>query len=94
MDVFEWDEEKNKINIRKHGIDFRYILNIFNDEHQTLIIDNRTNYNEVREIILGIVESKEKYLFSVVFTRRKNSIRIISARPASKEEKLIYYANY
>ena len=92
--MFEWDEEKNRRNIQKHGIDFKYILSIFNDEHQTIIIDYRKDYGETREIILGIVETQQKYVFCVVFTRRLKAIRIISARVASKEETSLYYANY
>ena len=92
--MFEWDEIKNNRNIQKHGIDFKYILSIFDDEHQTIIIDNRKDYGETREIILGTVETQQKYIFCVVFTRRLKAIRIISARVASKEETSLYYANY
>ncbi|MEM1312049.1 MAG: BrnT family toxin [Patescibacteria group bacterium] len=92
--MFEWDEKKNECNIQKHGIDFKYILSIFDDKHQTIIIDNRKDYGEIREIIFGIVETQQKYIFCVVFTRSLKAIRIISARVASKEETSLYYANY
>ncbi len=49
---FEWDSHKNEINIRKHGIDFRDVIELF--EHPMLIqLDTRQDYGEDRWIGIG-----------------------------------------
>ena len=44
---FEWDEAKNEANIRKHGIDFEDVIDMFNHPMMTLM-DTRENYGESR----------------------------------------------
>lgn len=80
---FEWDDAKNRANIRKHGIDFQDAVDIFN--HPLLSrMDNRTDYGEERWVAIGCI----RYLTGVVvYTERVgNCIRIISARKATKQE--------
>ena len=80
---FEWDEAKNQINIRKHGIDFNDIPEVFN--HPMLAMrDDRADYGEERWISIGWI----KILIGVVvYTERsRDVIRIISARKATKQE--------
>lgn len=80
---FEWDEAKNQINIRKHGIDFNDIPEVFN--HPMLAMrDDRADYGEERWISIGWI----KILIGVVvYTERSGDvIRIISARKATKQE--------
>jgi len=83
---FEWDEEKNTINIAKHGIDFNDAILAFNSPVLTKK-DNRIDYNEVRFIGIGKIFGKT---IVVVWTTRNNRIRIISARLANKNERKIY----
>lgn len=84
---FEWDENKREINILKHGIDFVDAQKIF--DYDTVIIeDSRFNYGEQRFIAIGLLNSK---IIVVVYTERKNIIRIISARKATKNEQQIYF---
>jgi len=80
---FEWDNAKNAINIRKHGIDFADVKDIFN--HPMLILlDNREDYGEERYIGIGWIQ---QLMAVVVYVERhKDSIRIISARKATKNE--------
>ena len=80
---FEWDNEKNLINIRKHGIDFNDVPGMF--EHPVVSLrDDRVSYGEERWISLGLIAS---FVGVVVYTeRRGNAIRIISARKATREE--------
>lgn len=80
---FEWDEDKNQINIRKHGIDFKDAADIFN--HPTLTkVDNREDYSEERWICIGLIKTM---IGVVVYTERVGDvIRVISARKATKRE--------
>nr|WP_234480571.1 BrnT family toxin [Paraburkholderia aspalathi] len=80
---FEWDELKNQINIRKHGIDFRDAVDVF--DHPVLTaIDQREDYGEERWIALGWMAA----IVGVVVYVERNAdvIRIISARKATKHE--------
>lgn len=87
---FEWDDNKNKINVRKHGISFHTAKYVFNDENRLEFYDESHSVNEERYITIGMVH---EVLF-VVYTERKNSTRLISARKANEKERRIYYGNY
>jgi uncharacterized DUF497 family protein len=83
---FEWDNEKNSKNIEKHGIDFVDAVSIFENpilEYE----DVRKNYGEKRFFGIGILNNIE---ISVVYTKRSNNIRMISARRARKDEREKY----
>ena len=84
---FEWDEKKNQSNIEKHGIDFNYAKRIFENVRVTAT-DTRKDYGELRKISIGIIES---HVCVVVYTIRKDVIRIISARKANQRERRRFY---
>ena len=84
---FEWDENKRLFNIRKHGIDFADAEAVFEGDTVT-VEDNRFDYGEVRFITLGLLEDD---VVVVVHTERKNKIRIISIRKATKNERTNYF---
>ena len=80
---FEWDENKNEANIRKRGIDFNDIPEIF---HDPMIVNfaDRIDYNEERYIGIGVLRT---LVAVVVFVEKGDDIiRIISARKANKNE--------
>jgi hypothetical protein len=84
---FEWDENKNQKNIKKHGVSFEQACAIF--ESFTLdFIDERSDYSEVREVSIGRIK-RITYL-TVIHTDRSGIRRIISARQASKKERKHY----
>ncbi len=85
---FEWDDSKQKINIEKHGIDFIDAIAIFNDINR---IEKKIVHEsgEERHITIGLVNG---VVLLVVYTLRGKSIRLISARRASKNESK-YYKN-
>ncbi|MBF2058183.1 MAG: BrnT family toxin [Cyanobacterium sp. T60_A2020_053] len=85
---FEWNENKNKQNINKHGISFEEAKEIFYGIIFT-ITDERFDYGEVREISIGTIESF--VIVTVVHTERNGKIRIISARKATPKERKTYY---
>ena len=85
---FEWDEEKEKINISKHGIDFEIASHVFLDPNRLEYYDEKhSSEYEDRYITIGYVSD----VLTVVYTYRSDSIRIISARIATKKEKEAYY---
>lgn len=85
--IFEWDEEKNKKNIEKHGIDFETAMLVFNDLQRIEIYDVEHSMEEDRYNTIGMVND----VLFVVYTERKDNIRLISARLATKLERSIYY---
>ena len=88
---FEWDTEKNLINIRKHNISFEVASRVFLDENRIEMYDLDHNCDEERWQTIGLVED----VLFVVYTTRKENIRLISARKAEKEEMEEYYGkNY
>lgn len=84
---FEWDEAKNHANIIKHKIDFADAAQVFFDERRIERLDIR-NYGEDRYQVIGM--SNGRVLFVVYTERHENRIRIISARKASKQERVAY----
>jgi len=84
---FEWDDDKYRQNIAKHGISFEDAIRIF-DGFTVSLIDERFDYGEVREISIGLVNGCA--VLVVVHTDRKGKMRIISARPAIKSERKMY----
>ena len=81
---FEWDENKNKSNQEKHGLDFNDAKEVFNDENSKVSQDLRKDYGEYRWKIIGKIYGS---IISVIYTFRNKGIRIISARKASKKER-------
>lgn len=84
---FEWDENKRIANARKHGIDFMDAASIFEDEI-VVIPDDRFDYDEMRYIAFGLLNSK---VIAVAFTERSEKICLISARKALKHEENHYF---
>ncbi len=84
---FEWDEEKNRINKQKHRISFETASYVFDDPYYIEMYDFEHSLEEDRYIAIGKVGD----VLFVVFTERKETIRIISARLATPIERRIYY---
>jgi uncharacterized DUF497 family protein len=85
---FEWDEQKAKFNLKKHGINFEEAKTVFRDPLAYIFDDEWHSVDEKREIIIGH-DSKNRLLL-VCFTERNQIIRIISARLATKKERQDY----
>ena len=85
--MFEWDEAKNQANIAKHGVSFERAKLIFEGPVLTSI-DSLKVYGEIREISVGQVE--ELLILTVLHTSRVRRVRIISAQPAKRHERLRY----
>ena len=82
---FEWDVEKDRTNKAKHDIDFDMAKELWDDPDRVEIF---TSYPlENRSILIGKIDKK---MWTAIFTRRSNSIRIISVRRTRKKEAKLY----
>lgn len=84
---FEWDEDKNSINKEKHKISFETAAHVFDDPNYIEMFDFEHSINEDRYIAIGKVGD----VLFVVFTERREVIRLISARLATEAERGLYY---
>jgi uncharacterized DUF497 family protein len=84
---FEWDEQKRITNARKHGIDFRDAIEIFEGD-TVMMEDDHFDYGERRFVSLGLLRGR---VIAVVHTEHRGVTRIISARKATKYEQRIYF---
>ncbi len=87
---FEWDDAKAEGNFKKHGVRFSEAVTIWLDETSVEISDIEHSSQEERWIRLGI--SRKANLLVVVYCEKTEDdrIRIISARPATKNESKQY----
>ena len=82
---FEWDPAKAASNIRKHGVSFDEAVTVFKDPLAFIFDDETHSEQEHREIIIGA--SALRRMILVCFVERiENVVRIISARPATRQE--------
>ena len=86
---FEWDEDKNQSNIRKHGIGFERVKTIFRGP-TTVLSEEVTLDGELRELTIGILDGI--VFLAVVHTDRAGKIRLISARKATRHEQKAFEA--
>lgn len=88
---FEWDAEKADTNLKKHGVSFEEGFTVFPDPLARIFDDEDHSVAEEREIIIG--HSVKQRLLLVCFTARGASIRLISARKATRRERQDYEEN-
>ena len=88
--IFEWDINKNALNIKTHGVSFDEAKEVFSDEFGLDVYDDlHSDSAEHRFLILGLTV---KGLLLVVYTVRfEENYRIISARKATKSEEISYW---
>lgn len=86
--LFEWDQNKAKISLQKHGVSFEEAATVFRDPLSLTIRDPLHSLKEERFVILGY--SYRNRLLVVVHTERGDNIRIISARRATRRERRTY----
>lgn len=80
---FEWDEAKSDACFTQRGFDFAYSARAFFDPDRLVREDTRYSYGEDRYQLIGCIEGR---IYVVVYTPRRNSMRIISARKANQRE--------
>ena len=85
---FIWDPAKSKHNEAKHGINFEEAKTAFQDDYFVAFVDPDHSIEEHRFILVG--RSAEGRILVVSYTERGRSIRIISAREATRRERITY----
>ena len=92
--LFEWDDHKDRVNQRKHGIAFADVISVFDDPRLRSQFDEAHSHEEDRWVTLG--RSALGLVCVVVHTAKvqdgEECLRLISARPATKNEELQYYS--
>jgi len=85
---FNWDPKKAKANLDKHAVSFEEASSVFYDPFAKFAYDPDHSEQEDRYILIG--HSKKSNLLFVVhiYKENENTIRIISARKATKKEKI------
>ena len=85
---FEWDPHKAESNLKQHGVSFDDATTVFRDTLSITISDPDHSESENRFIDIGMSHRRE--LLVVSYTERKDKIRIISARRATRAERKNY----
>ncbi len=83
---FEWDPEKAKLNVEKHGVSFNEAETVFYDEQAIQFYDNDHSELEDRFLMLGLSSKLKLLLVCHCFRESESVVRIISARKATKTE--------
>jgi uncharacterized protein len=89
--LFEWDPNKARANLAKHRISFDEASTVFGNALSVTIADPLHSTDEERFVLIG--HSCRNRLLVVVYTDRRDRIRIISARPATRRERRNYEEN-
>jgi hypothetical protein len=89
--VFEWHSAKVASNLSKHGVAFDEAATVFADPLARIFDDPDHSEAEAREVIVG--HSVTRRLLVVSFRAKRDSIRIITARKATRRERLDYEEN-
>lgn len=84
---FEWDENKNLLNIQKHGVSFVEAAYALLDDGKIEHYDEKHSNYENRWICIGVFDKRITVSYTIII----NTIRIISARPSNRKERKLYY---
>ncbi len=87
---FEWDPAKARLNIRKHGISFEEAQTVFSDDRALIIDDPEHSESEPRLVLLGMSAGLRILVVVHAYRADPDTIRIISARRATRSERLTY----
>ena len=89
--LFEWDDNKSRINLEKHGVTFEEAESVFQDDDALLMDDpDHSSYEEDRFLIIGFSVKSRILLVCHCYRQNDEMIRIISARKATKNEQKAY----
>lgn len=85
---FEWDRAKAAANVRKHRVSFHEAATILEDPLSTTFPDEIHSEEETRSVTIGV--SEDGHVLVVAHTERNDTVRIISARRATRREREFY----
>ena len=89
---FEWDNNKEKINISKHNVSFDEAQTVFYDEYAVQFFDPEHSEREDRFLMLGTSFKLKILVVCHCFREEETIIRITSARKADKDETKAYWS--
>ncbi len=87
---FEWDDKKDLLNRKKHGVSFHEASTVFSDENALVIPDPDHSEEEQRFILLGLSSILRALVVCHCFRKNEEIIRIVSARKADRSERKRY----
>ena len=85
--VFVWDEAKRKSNLVKHGLDFKDAHLVYENPDKCTYEARSIGERRLMDLAMAVVHGK---LLTMIYTERDSDIRVISFRPASREEREQY----
>ncbi|MGA8041870.1 MAG: BrnT family toxin [Terracidiphilus sp.] len=85
--MFVWDEAKRESNLRKHGLDFRDAYLVYDNPDKCTYVSPRPDEPRWMDLAMAMVHGR---LLALIYTRREEDVRVISFRPASREERRQY----
>jgi uncharacterized DUF497 family protein len=89
--VFDWDERKAASNLAKHGVSFETAITAFDDPFGLYQVDTEHSDEELRERLIGRSDDGVLVVIFVILEKRHGEVtRIISARKATRKEKVNY----
>ena len=88
--IFEWNEDKRRKNLSKHGLDFGDAAAVF-DRDMLTVPDERFDYEESRTRGFGLLEGA---VVTVVFIESGATVRIVSMRKANRREQETYFKRF
>ena len=88
---FEWDPAKAAANVRKHGVSFEEAQTAFVDDYALVVDDPEHSADEARFILLGLSASLRVLVVVHVLRTERGTIRLISARQATRSERATYF---
>jgi uncharacterized protein len=90
--AFSWDRQKAASNLAKHRISFEEAQTVFLDENARLIDDPDHSHNEERFVLIGYSLPARCLVVSHCYRENDSTIRLISARCATKPEEMSYWS--
>jgi uncharacterized DUF497 family protein len=91
---FEWDSAKALRNVHKHGVTFAEASTAFSDDHAVLLDDPDPIPDEERYLLLGLSSSLQVLVVVHCYRDEDHTIRLISARRATRAERAQYGARF
>ncbi len=85
--VFVWDETKRKSNLKKHGLDFKDAHLVYDNPEKCTYDSSRVGERRFMDVALAVIKGR---LLTLIYTERGDDVRVISFRPASREERKQY----
>ena len=85
--MFVWDEAKRKSNLGKHGLDFKDAGLVYDNAEKCTYQSDRKSEHRLMDLAFAVVNGR---LLALIYTERGDDIRVISFRPASREEREQY----